>query len=244
MKNRIYDLAHGFKTPAWYPTTCDRDGSLLDSKFSGKPYLLPDEKYPHCQNCSEPMQLFIQLNFNTLPRKLGIQLDRGLLQLFYCTSSDPHCDSDCEANVALESDPGFGKLIRIVEPQFNSEEDYELPNFKEKYEPKCIIGWQQLEDLPSLIDLEHLESLFSPSKWEEIIDLYNFPLDRDKLGGYPLWIQGDYRPQCPRCQTTMRYFMQLDCEGVLPFDFGGNGCGHIFQCPNHQEIVEFTYECT
>jgi hypothetical protein len=86
--------------------------------------------------------------------------------------------------------------------------------------------------------------LVSSKEWDQLGDEYNFPLDGDKLGGYPLWIQEDYCPQCPRCGTTMKYVFQLDCECNLPFSFGGNGCGHITQCPNHKEIVEFTYECT
>lgn len=243
LKRKINDLTEELKIKAWYPKVRQQEGSLLDSKFLGKPYLLPGEQYPHCSNCGKPMQLFVQLNLNTLPEGLAGVFGSGLLQLFYCTSTEPHCDSDCDANVAFADEPGMGKLIRIVEPM-GDEEDYELPIFERRAGSLCVLEWQSVSDRPSLLDLEHYESLFSSSEWNRLYDIHNFPLSGDKLGGYPLWIQGDYRPQCPRCQTTMEYIFQLDCEGVLPFDFGGNGCGHITQCPNHKEIIEFTYECT
>jgi hypothetical protein len=139
MINKINELTDNLKIKAWYPKVFDGDGSLLDSKFSGKPYLLPGEQYPHCLNCGKPMQLFVQLNLNTLPEEFAEILGSGLLQLFYCTSTEPNCDYDCEANCAFENPPGVGKLIRIIHPKGDSQ-NYELPALYEMYEPKCIIG--------------------------------------------------------------------------------------------------------
>lgn len=243
MINEINSLTEDLIIQAWQPQVRQGDGSLLDSKFSGKPYLLPGEQYPHCLNCGKPMQLFVQLNLDTLPEKPIKSFGNSLLQLFYCTSTEPHCDSDCEANVAFSDVPGMGKLIRIID-LIGDGENYELPALDAMYEPKHIVEWQSVSDRPSLLDLEQNMRPFSSVEWEQLVDVYNFPLNGDKLGGYPFWIQRDYCPPCPRCQTTMKYVFQLDCEGVLPFDFGGNGCGHITQCPNHPEIIEFTYECT
>jgi uncharacterized protein YwqG len=65
MIDKTKELIDNLNIKAWYPKVSDGDGSLLDSKFSGKPYLLPGEEYPRCLNCGKPMQLFVQLNLNT-----------------------------------------------------------------------------------------------------------------------------------------------------------------------------------
>lgn len=43
-----------------------------------------------------PMQMFVQLNARGLPTE-GARALGGLLQFFYCTSTDPECETDCEA---------------------------------------------------------------------------------------------------------------------------------------------------
>lgn len=111
--DRIIALTENQKATAWLPVIKEKEGGVLSSKYLGKSYLLPEE-YPCCLNCGKPMQLFLQLNLDTLPPEHRTESNNGLLQLFYCISTKPHCEWECDANAAFESQPGYGKLIRIV----------------------------------------------------------------------------------------------------------------------------------
>src|SRR5436190_16567825 len=82
---------------AWKPITKKGDKIRSGSKFSGKPWLAKGETYPECQNCGNPMQLFLQLNLQDLPEPLLGKFGEGLLQMFYCTDSGSDCEVDCEA---------------------------------------------------------------------------------------------------------------------------------------------------
>lgn len=65
----------------------------------------------------------------------------------------------------------------------------------------------------------------------------------DKLGGWPAWIQNVEYPNCPRCRQRMVHVFQVDSEHNIPFMFGDAGCGHVTQCPQHREIVAFSWAC-
>src|SRR5690242_11115830 len=122
MEHNIPIALQPFKQKAWKPIIEDKDGSLRVSKFSGIPYLKPDEEYPKCQNCQKPMQLFIQLNLDELPESLSGKYGAGLLQLFYCTSENPDCEVECEAFFPFAK----SMLVRVVEPD-NHASDLQSP---------------------------------------------------------------------------------------------------------------------
>jgi hypothetical protein len=42
----------------------------------------------------------------------------------------------------------------------------------------------------------------------------------------------------------MTYLFQLDSRDQLPYSFGDMGCGHIFRCANHPDLLAFTWECS
>ncbi|HEY9652733.1 MAG TPA: DUF1963 domain-containing protein [Coleofasciculaceae cyanobacterium] len=73
-----------FMRPAFLPKVSEGDGELQSSKFSGKPWLSKNEHWPICQHCGKPMQLFVQLNLDSLPESLQGEFGSGLIQLFYC----------------------------------------------------------------------------------------------------------------------------------------------------------------
>jgi uncharacterized protein YwqG len=64
-----------------------------NSKFGGLPYLRNENDWPICPNCKQHKQLFLQLEMEKLP----VKPQNGLLQLFYCTTEKPHCESALEA---------------------------------------------------------------------------------------------------------------------------------------------------
>ena len=70
------------------------------------------------------------------------------------------------------------------------------------------------------------------------------PHNRDKLGGWPHWIQGVEYPDCPQCNTRMQLVFQIDSNDNVPHMFGDVGCGHITQCPTHKDVVTFGWACS
>jgi hypothetical protein len=128
---------------------------------------------------------------------------------------------------------------------------------------KRIVGWQRFLDLPDFAEhpelgLKHgYDSAARTLRLEcpelglvcdhlRSTDLAKGIADaaaRDKLGGWPAWVQGVEYPNCPRCGRRMAHVFQVDSEHNVPFMFGDVGCGHITQCPEHKEVVAFGWAC-
>ena len=76
-----------YKRTAFIPTVEEKKGSLINSKYGGKPFLQANEEYPICPICKNPMQFFFQLNLSEIPEFVQKQFGKsGLLQFFYCNS--------------------------------------------------------------------------------------------------------------------------------------------------------------
>lgn len=145
------------KRHAWKPLVQRADGELTASKFAGKPWLSVNEIWPICPHCQEPMQFFLQLNLEKLPEELANAFGTGLLQLFYCTSN-AECDVDLEGSSAFSS----CHFLRIIQPN-NAAAALEIPTIQSEslskriegqFQPKLIVGWQQMDDYPSWADAE------------------------------------------------------------------------------------------
>lgn len=225
------------KRRTWKPIVQDSDGSILDSKFSGVPYLRETEDYPLCRNCEKPLQLFIQLNLDELPQTLQNKFGNGLLQMFYCTGGEPLCEVDCQAFFPFAK----SVLIRVIQPENNTPDLKKLPS-EIFFPPKLITGWEEFDDYPNSDEGESLGINLEDAEWELLYEA-DFPVAGDKLAGYPFWVQGVEYPLCPLCGETMQLLFQLDSEDNLPYTFGDVGCGHITQCKTHKEEVAFGWAC-
>lgn len=224
---------------AYRPVTTEGDGELSASKFSGRPWLKADESWPTCPNCNTPQQLFVQLNLASLPlaeqQRLG---DRGLLQLFYCTSSDPLCEVQCEAYFP------FARSVtarRIDDPSAPANTAAQGP--AEPLAARRIEGWEAIDDdVPGWEELYQMGHQLSPEE-EEALDKAERPANGDKLGGWPAWVQGVEYPSCPQCDARMELVLQIDSEDNLPYMFGDMGAGHLTCCPNHPDVLTFAWAC-
>lgn len=230
--------------PYWKPETVDEDGPVTASKFSGRPWLSPDEVWPICPSCEQPLQLFVQLNTQDFPAEVKDNYGNGLIQLFYCTSSEPLCEDDCEAYAPFSE----SVLARRVEPQAASVGDGVVPSMPEgHFPPKRITGWTAAgTDLPSAEETRILLNAAGQTLSESEDDLLwevTEQTEGDKLGGWPMWVQGVEYPDCPDCGCTMELVMQIDSEDHLPYMFGDLGCGHLTQCPKHPEQLAFAWAC-
>ncbi|MCK5243343.1 DUF1963 domain-containing protein [bacterium] len=162
MKNKVAEVIKSltlklepFKRKCWIPVVDNSDGSLVSSKFSGKPFLRQDEAWPLCGICHNPMLLALQLNICELPEKIKTRMGgQGLLQLFYCTDS-------CGTEDGWEA---FSKnqRLRIIMPDKGKNEVI-IPNIYEytDYPPKVVKGWKELDDYPHSEELSALGVFFS-----------------------------------------------------------------------------------
>lgn len=226
-----------FKKSAWKPMVADGDGSRLDSKFAGTPFIRAGEDYPLCGNCERPLQLFLQLDLGKLPPALGDDFGHGLLQFFYCTSSEPLCEVDCEAYFPFAK----SVLTRIIEPE-NLISANENASYGGAFPPKLITGWEETDDYPNWEESVLLGIERDSEIMDELIES-DYPVSGDKLAGYPMWIQGVEYPDCPVCGERMRLLFQIDSEDNIPFMFGDVGCGHLTQCETHKDQLAFGWAC-
>ncbi|RDV39486.1 DUF1963 domain-containing protein [Bradymonadaceae bacterium TMQ3] len=228
-----------FRRTAYRPVTAEGDGDLRGSKFSGRPWLQRDEPWPLCPNCNTPQQLFVQLNLASLPpdqqKRLG---DRGLLQLFYCTSSDPLCEVECEAYFPFARSVMARRIDDVSEPANTGAQGPAQP-----FAARRIEGWEAIDDdVPGYEELDQLGHELSPEA-EQALEEAERPVTGDKLGGWPAWVQGVEYPSCPTCSTRMEVVLQIDSNDNLPYMFGDMGAGHLTCCPNHPDVLTFAWAC-
>jgi hypothetical protein len=264
LRQRLGPWLESHRRPAWLPICEARDGPSTASKFAGTPWLAEGESWPACGSCRRPLDLFLQLNLSELPQELDGRFGSGVLQFFYCRHTSSSGDCRCE---------GFEPFadchhVRMVQPDSSAGRP-EVPAGAGSFAPKTIVGWNRIDDYPRWDELEELGLVFhfddeSSKKWPGSSRMWiacpdiglvsdQFPvgtdfeyLDRcngsDKLAGWPCWIQGVEYPNCPRCGRRMQLVFKHTGD-EMPFMFGDMGIGHITQCPEHQEVVAFSWAC-
>jgi len=228
------------------PRTREGDGPVVASKFCGAALLHPGEAWPVCPGCERPMRLFVQLDLATLPPELPHPHREGMVQLFYCTSTDPTCEVDHEAwqpfgksTLARWLSPA--EIQAATAPKRRQAKGSKAPpaTAAPDDEPAAVIvGWDQGPP-----ELPGFEEEVPPLPEDEEIDDALRPRPGDKLGGWPAWVQGPEYPRCPRCQARMLYLLQLESNGLSRHQFGDLGAGHLTQCSEHPDVVAFGWAC-
>lgn len=256
-------LGH-LRRPTWKPVTVRGDADVRASKFAGRPWLSADEDYPLCPDCQQPLRFFLQLNLEELPKAAHQQFGDGILQLFYCTNEDMQCDvwepfSPC-------------KLIRIVQP-LGTPSNAELPVvdwnsgsalIEGEFPAKHIVRWQASETYPDWSELQTSESIqFTRTESEVLLaagiehtTMFDseipqfmdttrmYPVEADRLAGYPTWLQRAEYPNCPVCNQLMNQLIfEFASDDNVPYLWGDAGTGYVLQCPEHKEKVTFFWQC-
>jgi uncharacterized protein YjbI with pentapeptide repeats/uncharacterized protein YwqG len=237
----ILKRMEGLARKVWKPILRDGDSSSTDSKYGGRPWLSEDEDWPICDGCGQPMPFILQLNMDNLPTEVQTSSNKELLQIFCCAPTLNDDDTNDDENYwerhAYFVDPySPDKLVRIVRPD-GKENDCQLPQFKEERSSvKTIIGWEVLpEDYP--IEQELLEMGIEMSEEESLIlDENGMPRYRDKLAGWPRWIQRCEYPNCPKCNQLMKKLVYQFHREELD---GCDGLVYVFQCETHPETLTF-----
>ena len=214
------------------------------SQFGGRPWLASGETWPECRHCSKPMLLLLQLDLDALPDGAPPQRSGGLLQVFYCTSTAPHCESEargwepfatCHMQRVLVADEAGGQVEFDRAAQIAGDA---------ALQPRTIKAWTPHQDLPTGEDLNELPAILGPSLRATIDASQPQDLSRPghKLGGWPLGLEAPEYPACPECGEPMEHLFQidsLDAECTLPVKFGGSGSGYVTRCRNHPRVIGF-----
>ena len=221
------------KRRAYVPITESGDSHLSGSKISGHPQVNEQYPWPVCPNCGGRMQLFWQQDLADDKLSHSYPVTSGLLQIFYCVSSDPLCEDDCESYAPFSTATKF----RVV-PVSNGQTE----ELSEGYFPaRRIVGWNAVDDYPNWEELNAAGISLSDAESEMLFDKY--PLAGEKVGGWPYWVQSVEYPNCTKCSTKMEFLLQIDSEGNLPYMFGDVGCGHLTFCREHPEVMSFHWAC-
>jgi hypothetical protein len=219
-----------YERAAWLPALVEERSEPACSKFGGVPWLGRQEQWPRCGQCDSYMNLFLQLNCAELPEEAREYID-GLLQVFVCTY-ETFSDGKCQSYETFSN----AALVRICQPT-GPPAFSELPD-PELYDEQHIVGWTRTSDLPDGHELKTLGVTLSDEQAEmQINGNCDFPIEGDKLLGWPAWQQNIESHECPVCHEAMRPIFQIDaCRGV-PSLFGDGGRGWIVQCPRHHDTV-------
>lgn len=234
----IESIISPYKRTAWLPKTVEQHSSRISSKFSGAPFLATSESWPCCQHCHKPMQLFVQLNSAHLPKGAGAPFGDGYLQVFYCTNSEKECEIECDAFFPFSK----SSLVRVLSLDLLSDTDVINSPVKDAFPEKEIIGWIPHDDFPNGEELDELGCTLNDEQSEFMYE-QEFPLPKDKLLGWPYWVQGVEYPECPECGKRMELIFQIDSEDNLPYMFGDVGCSHITQCKEHKDKMAIAWAC-
>lgn len=232
----IKEKLEPFRRKTWVPETKPMAGSSDCSKFSGNPVLPVNESWPCCKNCDQPMQLFLQLDSNSLPVEAGKPFGEGFLQVFYCTNWEQECEVDCEAFFPFSK----STLVRVL--PFGACEASQSNPVKDKFPEVVISGWKEKTDYPNWEELESLNFPLTDEESDCLCD-QDTPLSGDKLLGWPHWVQGVEYPDCPECGQKMELVFQIDSEDNLPYMFGDAGCSHVTQCKRHPHLLTIAWAC-
>lgn len=226
-----------FKRIAWEPITEELTSKPHKSKFSGIP-VLDGNGWPCCDNCNKPMQLFAQINSEDVPKAATPAFSSGILQIFYCTNEEPHCEVDCESWAPNSK----ATLVRILPLNIETKREIMQSPVEEAFPEMSISGWRELEDYPDTFELEELGLDLTDDEAEFLCD-DEIPFAGEKLLGWPCWIQGIEYPTCTVCEKEMRFIFQIDSSGELPYMFGDSGCAHVFQCDEHKKELAMAWAC-
>ena len=221
----------------WLPRTEEAPGPPAGAKLGGMPLLGIDEAWPACGNCQRPMQLFLQLPGASLPAGMGLVPSGRVLQLFYCTSAKPHCESTCSA----WQSPGASTCLRLVNAEVSPGALAESP-VADAFPERRIAGWDAVDDYPCGEELDLLGAALDEVEEETLMN-EGYPREKDKLGGWPCWIQSVSYPECPDCGRAMSHLFQIDSHDNLPYMFGDAGMLHLFMCPEHPQRLGMNWDC-
>jgi len=218
------ELAKHART-GWVWELSDGEGATNSTRTGGRPMMGEDEIWPICGECKNALTFMMQCNLDVLPDGMRGH-ESGVLRFFYCLHDD--CAGlggwdafDPQHHLSVLPTETYGHFQKAPKGTFN-------------IAPQYLSKTTEVADYPHRADRE---GLYSPESDDRI-----YALPGHKYEGWPHWIQGAERPNCPDCDAVMEPFIQLDNNWNKDFNFGG-GIGHISQCKTHTDNFAFGWAC-
>lgn len=234
--SKAIEILSKFKRKAYLPQIKENANNFsTSSKIGGFPYLRNENDWPICPNCKNNMQLLLQLNLNELPEKE----EEGLIQLFYCTTTEPYCESD------LYAFEPFSKAVNCRKIMIEGESSKIDPQIEELFNEKMIVGWEVVDDYPHPVEYSdlgielYLEEDFALMDEMQIGEV----IERDKLYGWPYWAQEVEYPNDRKTGIQMELLFQFVSDDNLPYMFGDAGIGHLTQSSDDKNELAFGWAC-
>lgn len=209
----------------------------IHSKIGGLPYLRHEEDWPVCANCGKYMQLLLQLNMADFPEKKN----SGLVQLFYCTSREPHCETEMRTCKPF-SGGAVSRKIFIEGPPVKV-----TPRLDDIFDEYRIVSWKKKKDYPHFEEYKRLGiDLLIDDEVYELMEQREegLPIAEDKLFGWPYWIESENYPYDRKTGSQMRLLFQLDAKDNFPGLFGESGIGYLTVSPDNLNEMAFGWTCS
>lgn len=185
-------------------------GRKGDDLFGGMPPGTSSEEWPVCEDCAHPMAFIVLVHAHK--ERLPLR-KHAALALFLCGNvfSDGSCetwdpDAGCNAvRLLSKKDLARAALPRAPSSPSGEKPSAKLKSYKISYAP-----------------------IFEADR--DANENEEDPKALSKLGGYPVWLQGETPPTCSTCAVEMTFAGQLR-EVVDKMNFAG-GDGYLFYCPD------------
>lgn len=197
------------------------DGSQ-EATVGGRPLAPPGGRWPTCRSCGSAMQFLAQLPLREC-EDLKPPRNGQILLLFQCQHNPGLCE---------EWDPlAGGNAALVVEARGCT--------------PLAVPPGETL--LPAESRLRFVP--YAPRAGDTTDDAYASAVDEPnsrvvgKLGGQPLWMQGDETPKC-KCRLKMSFVGQLESRGGGGINFGDAGAGYAFVCSRCANEARFLWQCS
>lgn len=209
-----------------------------ESKFGGTPYAEVGDSWPSCPTCKKEL---------TFVNQIHDELEQHLFVFYYCNECSPWGLGDEQKGqweVKLYNEP---KTERIAEIGRNSHDEYSPTPCKVTASFVDVLpDWEGLDSASrELSDL--CCKINDDSPWEE----YEEAVERagclndyaTLLGGYPRFVQSESIPTCPKCNTDMKFYAQVDSEDEANIMWGDVGLVYFFRCSEHKNEFKMELQC-
>jgi uncharacterized protein YwqG len=151
------------------------------------------------------------------------------------------CESDLEAFFP------FSKSVECRKIEINGESASIKPQIDELFNEKLITEWTFKDDYPHPEEYDQLGIELDLD--DDVYELMEergigLPIEKDKLYGWPYWIQSVEYPFDRKTEKQMELLFQFDSEDNLPYMFGDAGIGHLTQSPDNDKELGFGWACS
>ncbi len=192
----------------WLPTF--RRGGMSLDRVGGLPVGLPDDDWPHCALCNEPMAFIGQ--WKHAGERIDLGAEERVLYAFLCKNFD---SPDCGFSAGVPGNADGAHAIVVVDSP-GAKKTEPPPGLDAPAEPLIVAEWTKTVEVAddTLVDFllygAHEERPAPPAGW-----LKGSHAGGTKIGGVPAWIQDPVHNDTREDSRHYRYVAQWsDAETV------------------------------